>query len=103
MSGTGPSTLTKAMQLRQKADSKHHAKNQEEFNSIHYILTTKAEEKANEGGYSAELYDNRLGNTGLLEQLKNVLQKDGFKVEGGVDHHYSEHAGETMWYIRISW
>src|SRR5579885_3218098 len=103
MSKTQTNRQTMAMKLKQVADSKHQAKNQEKRDMIYNHLLEAASTAAEEGRYSYELYDEGLAETNMIASLKQLLEVEGFKVDGGIDHNYSEHVRKDMWYIRISW
>lgn len=102
MSGTN-TKVKKATQLKSVADSKHETTNKEKRDRIYNHLIAAAETEAANGRYSKELYDEALGEPTMIPSLKKMFEEDGFKVEGGLDSNYTDHAGTDMWYIRISW
>lgn len=102
MSGSNTG-LSFAEQLRQTADSKHQGKVNKDVQNIVGVVITKAERVANDGCYSVDYYDERLGATDLDNAVKRLLQEQGFKVEISEDYHYSEHAGQRMMFVRASW
>lgn len=102
MSGSNTG-LKFAQQLKQIADSKHQGKVSKDVESIVSVVLDKAERVANDGAYSVECYDDRLGVRDLDNAIKRILQEQGFQVEISEDGNFSEHAGRTMMYVRASW
>jgi hypothetical protein len=92
-----------AEKLKMKTDGLHSTRNLSEYNELRSLILKEADKAASDGYYDYTMLDDRLSDPKMLDTLKRGLQKDGFKVDGGVDEHHSEHAGRVMYYIHISW
>src|SRR5580698_7340350 len=101
MSGSN-TPLKFAEKLKQTADSKHQGEVNKEVESIVKVVLIKAERAANDGAYSIEYYDERLGAKNIDDAVKRLLREQGFTVEIAEDSHYSDHVGHTMMYVRAS-
>lgn len=100
----GTSTGAKlAEQFRFVADEKNREQWHAKFDETYTHIVDSCRSIANDGRYEFQWYDQRFGDETLLRQIKSVLKDQKFKVEGGVDSHYSEHAGKAMFYIHVSW
>lgn len=89
--------------LKKISNSVHEGKHEKDVTDLYDYLIKKSKEAAAKGGYSVEVYDDRLINSEIGSALKLKLREDGFKVTIAEDHHYTEHSGTTQMYVRINW
>ena len=102
MSGTGV-CRSYAQVLKEKADKKHSDLKNAESLRIYYLVIKKAEKAAEDGSYSTDLYDDGLKDRRIHAELQRLLKEQGFKTSIAEDAAYTEHAGTTMMYVRVSW
>lgn len=103
MSGTSTGSRTLAGDLRVKADKKHTSKLEQTVGTLFALAVAKAEEAAEAGSYSIQVFDGKLDDNTVASVLVKQLTGNGFEARVYEDTDYSEHVGTRMMCLEVKW